>query len=134
MKEYAEMQESLGDFKNINANEYLNIRKKAVLLIWDDHKEIYELIKEGPLGRNARFLNLITDIYVNTFNPSSSDPHEFLKDFSYFSIVALNASNAFQTASSQPQEKADSRVLNQLFEEMFSEPGSIKTKNGKFFE
>jgi hypothetical protein len=29
------------------------------------------------------------------------------------------------------QEKADPKVINQLFEEMFSEPGSIKTKNGR---
>jgi len=81
VKEYKKMQSELTSFKKINSDGYLKLRKKSIRFVCEQEKHIKDMIKNGPLGQNARFLNLITDMYVNTFNPSSEAPLQCLTEF-----------------------------------------------------
>lgn len=117
------LRSSLKSVSFIDEKLYSELRKRTVRSIC--HKDDYalEIMKNGFLGKNSRFMNLITDMFINTFNPASVTPHECLKDFMYFVFLQLdgNSINEYGPA-----------IQNILINEIFTEPGQISSIKGNF--
>ena len=105
-------------------DHYLAIRKKAIRFIWDDAFSL-GMIKDSKLGKNARYLNLMTDILINTYNQDFDNPHEWAMDFKLFSFMLFSSKQTFAN------DEYNLKLQGMLVKELFNEPGHLSTVQGK---
>lgn len=84
------------------------------------------MIKDSELGKSARYLNLMTDVFVNTYNQTFADPHECVMDFKLFSFLVFSPSKTLANP------EYNQKLQSMLVKELFSEPGHLSTVQGKY--
>ena len=112
--------------KEFLSTQYQQLRKKAIRTICENDSFAMAILKDGILGKSSRFLNLLTDVYVNTANPKLSDPDQFAKEFKIFSFLA------FDPAAALKNKDYELYIQNILVNELFVEPGQFSSLKSKF--
>jgi hypothetical protein len=120
------LQPNLSKVGKFDDAQFQVIRKKAIRQLCENDQFATNMIKDSALGRNSRYLNLLTDTFVNTFDGSSDNPHQFAKDFLMFSFIAYDSQTAIQNADYAMA--VQSLIKNQLF----TEAGSFTSIPSKF--
>ena len=110
--------------KALENEHYLAIRKKAIRHLWEDAFSL-SMIKDSELGKNLRYLNLLTDLFVNTYNQSFADPHECVTDFKLLSFLIFSPSKTLANT------EYNIKLQNMLVKELFNDPGHLSTVQGK---
>lgn len=126
---------NIKEMKNLDEKAYSVLRKKAIRQICQNDEFALNVMKNGQLGKNARFLNLMTDVLVNTFNPKLVDR----KDANNNNLCWMPVNNfklfaflAFDPEMVMANQQYKIQLQNLLVEELFSEPGHLSAIKGKW--
>lgn len=111
---------------DLDSDFYIALRKKAIRFICDEDAFALSMIRGGELGKNPRFLNLMTDIFVNTYAPNAANPHECLRDFKILSFLL------FDPEKTLAHKEYNLALQGMLAQELFSAPGHLSSIKGKY--
>lgn len=121
------LQPNLSKVESFDDQQYQVIRRKAIRELCEKDVYAIDIIKNSKLGSNNRYLNLLTDVFVNTFEAGAAEPFKFSKDFMLFSFLAFDAQSATQNTAYA------SYVQELIKTQMFKNPSDFSTLPGMLF-
>jgi hypothetical protein len=104
----------------LDTKTYSDIRTKVVKHICHKDEFAKEMLTKSDLGKNNRFLNLMTDIALSV--PNS---HECVSDFKTLSFLLYDPQKILQNSEYKI------KLQNLLVNELFYEPGHLPSIKGE---